>query len=252
MSENFYNILGVEKNASGDDIKKAYRKLAIKYHPDKTNGDKELEVKFKKVSEAYEVLSNPTKKQQYDNPSPFQGGFNPFGQNMHSMRNTNRPLKGADLRIMLKVPLSLLLFGGEDTINVSYEESCSKCDGSGGTKFSGDCTECNGIGTILKEERMGNMRMASNIPCPKCQGRGKEILEICSLCDGKGRTRVDNRKIVITIPKRTKDGTMLRVASEGPKGENGGPNGDILIKLDQEWPDLNKFSEEELKVIKKL
>lgn len=253
--DDYYKILGVNKEASVEEIKKAYRKLAVKYHPDKNSGDPSAEDKFKKISGAYDVLSDSEKRKEYDNPNPFKDlGFNPFsgfGVNRGRPNFKDVPMKGRDLKIVLDVSFSDLLFGREKIINVSYDNLCPACKGSGGKEFD-TCSKCHGTGSIMYKQQQGNMFMSSSRPCPECLGKGKHIKVSCDECEGSGTIKVENKKLKLKILPKSKGDNVLRVASQGPNGVNGGPPGDIFVKLNLIYPDLSNFSEEELKVIKKI
>lgn len=264
MAKNYYEILGVSKDSDQDAIKKAYRKLAIKYHPDKNQGNKEAEDKFKEISEAYETLGDPQKRQQFDNPSPFGGRspfggspFDPFGAGspfagfQQRGRQEDMPRRGTDLKLIIGIALSTLLLGGEEIFNISYDDPCTTCNGKGATKFD-FCDLCSGSGQILQQRQMGNMTAMSASPCPACKGRGKTPLNKCDDCGGSGMHSVKDKEIKVAIPPNTRDGAVLRLAGQGAGGVNGGGPGDILIKIQMEWPNIADFTEEELNVLKKL
>ena len=259
MKKDYYTILGVSKNASKDDIKKAYRKLALKYHPDKNKGDKDAEAKFKDISVAYDVLGNDQKRHEYDNPDLFNisdifGRGNPFGRNPFGFQRKppmDAPRRGNDIKIIKEVSFATLLFGDDYAFKLTYEDICSECNGLGATKFE-KCSKCDGVGSITREQRMGNMVNITSIPCEKCRGRGKMPMDICEKCNGKGLITVKDKEVVVNIPEKTREGTVLKLRGQGVKGTYGGPPGDILVKIKMKWPDISQFDDGEINVIKKL
>lgn len=259
-TKDYYKILGVSKEVSADDLKKSYRKLALRYHPDKNPGDKEAEEKFKEISEAYDVLSNKDKRAAYDNPgldglfSGFGGfgGFNPFGFRSHTQPDTTSPRPGQTLRVDISVTFGTLLVGGVENITVSYDSPCQVCNGTGASKLD-TCSACNGAGMVTEQFVQGNTRFMRSVPCNTCGGGGHMVIEKCSTCDGKGKETIPDKTLNIYIPPATKDGAILRLAGQGPLGVNGGPNGDILVKVQSQAPRLDRFSDEEKEMfLKKL
>lgn len=259
MSKNYYEILGVTKEASKEELKKAYRKLAVKYHPDKNQGDKAAEDRFKEISEAYDVLSDSNKRAEYDNPSPFGGRDpfgpfaqrSPFGFNFNMRPKQEGPRNGPDLRMSLWVKMSKLILGGEETFDVSYESACKECNGQGATEFD-VCEVCGGQGSIIQQKQMGPMTTMTQTPCTACNGVGKKRLNTCEACSGKGTTAVKNRQIKLKIPPNTRDGAVLRLTGQGPNGIFGGHPGHIFVKVQMIMPEIDNLSEEELNVLKKL
>lgn len=252
----YYEILGVARDADADVIKKAYRKLAMQFHPDKNPGDKESEEKFKEAAGAYEILSDPQKRAQYDRfgHQAFSGGrggghqgfqdvddiFSHFGDifgdffgggaagGARQSRAQNGPRRGADLRYVTEVSLKDVIFGLEKEIEFDTDESCGECKGSGAEKGSHPetCPMCNGSGQVVRSQ--GFFAMAST--CPTCHGKGKIVKNPCKVCKGKGR-KAQHKKIRLNIPPGVDNGTRLRVATEGEGGHLGGPPGDLYVEL---------------------
>ncbi len=256
----YYEVLGVDKNASADELKKAYRKLAKKYHPDLNPGDKakEAEEKFKEASEAYEVLSDSEKRQRYDqfghagvDPNAggyggggfsggfggfedifdlFGGGFGGFGGS--SRRNPNAPVQGDDIHVRLELTFEEACFGKEVEVSVRRKEKCSECKGSGSAKGSSPatCGACGGTGQVRTVQNTMFGQMQSVRPCSKCHGTGKVITNPCPTCSGKGEV-LKTVKVKVKIPAGINDGQTLPVREQGNVGKNGGPNGDLLITV---------------------
>ena len=260
----YYEVLGVSKDATAEEIKKAYRKMAIKYHPDKNPGDKEAEEKFKEAAEAYDVLSDAEKRAKYDQfghsmgPQGFgggAGGFGGFGGGM-SMEDIfasfgdifgghfggaagGRPHKhvnkGTDLRITIKVSLKDIKNGVDKTIKLPMLVACSHCHGTGakdGTSFH-TCNRCHGTGYITTVQQTFMGPMQSQSVCPECNGEGKVITEKCSYCNGTG---VEKKEQVVSfhIPAGVEDGMVLTMRGKGNAPRGGGVNGDLLIKIQEE------------------
>ena len=250
MPRDYYEILGVERSADADVIKKAYRKLAMQYHPDKNPGDKAAEEKFKEAAEAYEVLSNSEKRSQYDRfgHAAFQGGrgagfanaedvFSSFGDIFSEFfggdfgggrtRRTG-PQRGSDLRYLLEISLKEVIEGVTREIEFDTDETCKSCQGSRAEKGSGvkTCATCGGRGQVVRSQ--GFFQMATT--CPRCQGEGQIIETPCKTCEGEGRVRV-HRKLEVQIPPGVDNGTRLRVSGEGEGGARGGGAGDLFVEI---------------------
>lgn len=257
----YYEVLGVEKHASDSEIKKAYRKLAMKYHPDQNPGDKTAEEKFKEVNEAYEVLSDADKKARYDQfgfagvdpnfagGNPFQGG-NPFGGfggfgdlgdifgdffggfGGGTQQRRNSPTKGQNVAAAVEITFEEAAFGTEKEVNVSRIKTCDTCGGNGCAKGTSPetCTYCNGTGTVRSTRQTAFGTFTQQAACPQCGGTGQTIKSPCPTCKGKGKVR-NNKKLTVKIPAGIDDGQSVRVRNEGNAGSNGGPNGDLLVSV---------------------
>ncbi|MGV3487136.1 MAG: molecular chaperone DnaJ [Tuberibacillus sp.] len=246
----YYEVLGVDRNASKEDIKKAYRQLARKYHPDVNKDDPNAEEKFKEVKEAYETLSDPQKKAHYDqfghtDPNQgfggaggFQGAdFGGFGDIFDMFfgggsrrRDPNAPRQGADLQYTMSLEFEEAAFGKETDIEIPREETCDTCHGSGaqpGTKPE-TCSHCGGSGQLNIEQNTPFGRIVNRRVCQYCQGKGKIIKEKCNSCSGTGRIKT-NKKIHVKIPAGVDDGQQIRLSGQGEAGVNGGPAGDLYI-----------------------
>lgn len=243
----YYEVLGVAKSASEDEIKKAYRKLARQYHPD-VNKEPDAVEKFKEVKEAYDVISDPQKRAQYDqfgHAAGQQGGFGGagadfggfgdifdmfFGGGGGGRRNPNAPRQGNDLQYTMSIGFKDAYFGKEEEIEIPKEATCSKCDGSGaepGTKVE-TCPTCNGAGQQEVVQNTPFGRVVNRRPCPSCKGKGKYVQTKCSKCHGSGKETI-RRKIRINIPAGVDDGMQMRISGEGELGVNGGPPGDLYV-----------------------
>ncbi len=242
----YYEVLGVEKGASKEEVKKAYRKLARKYHPD-VNKEADAEDKFKEAKEAYETLSNPQKKAQYDqfgHTDPNQGfgggaqdfgGFGDifdmfFGGGGSRRRDPNAPRQGADLQYTMSIAFEEAAFGKETDIEIPKEETCSTCHGDGAKPGTTPetCPHCHGAGQLNEEQNTPFGRVVNRRVCHYCEGRGKIIKEKCATCHGAGKVK-KRKKIHIRIPAGVDEGQQIRVSGQGEPGENGGPSGDLYV-----------------------
>jgi molecular chaperone DnaJ len=263
----FYDVLGVNKSASPGELKSAYRKLAVKYHPDKNPGDKVAEDKFKEASEAYGVLSDQEKKQNYDNfghaafengggrQGGFGGGFSgadfsdifedffgDFGGGGRS-RSRNTSNRGSDLRYDLSISLEEAYEGKKQDIKFSTTEKCVTCKGNGSKPgHSPDrCTVCGGNGKVRSNQGFFTVQQT----CPQCAGSGEEITNPCNNCNGQGNKQT-SKKLSVTIPKGVDDGTRIRLAGKGEAGSRGGGSGDLYLFINVHSHELFKRSDENL------
>lgn len=268
----YYEVLGVSKGASDDEIKKAFRKTAKKYHPDMHPDDKECEEKFKECQEAYAVLSDPEKRRQYDQfgHAAFEGGAGGaggfdfsgmdmgdifgdifgdlFGGGRRSSAN-NGPMKGSNVRLSLRITFEEAVFGCSKEIEFNYKETCSTCGGNGAKPGTSQetCTKCGGKGKVVytTQSLFGTMQNVQT--CPECQGSGKVIKEKCPSCHGTGYINKKVKKTV-DIPAGIDNGQCVRVRDYGEPGRNGGPRGDLLVEVivgrnpNFERQDMNIFS----------
>ena len=268
----YYEVLGVEKNASADEIKKAYRKKAIQYHPDKNPGDKTAEEKFKEAAEAYEVLSNPDKRARYDqfghagmggaagNGGPFGGfgqdmsmedifsmfgdifgghsgggfgGFGGFGGSRGGAQH--RKFRGSDLRVKVKLNLKEISTGVEKKFKLKKYVPCSHCHGTGAEGDSGTetCATCHGSGTVIRTQKTILGTMQTQTTCPTCGGEGKIIKEKCKECGGEGIV-YGEEVVTVKIPAGVMEGMQLSMSGKGNAGKHNGIPGDLLILVEEE------------------
>ena len=254
MPTDYYEILGVSRDAGKEDIKRAYRRLARKYHPD-VNKEPGAEEHFKEINRAYEILSEPETRNRYDrfgeagvsggaagfDPDNMGGfadifetifsGFGGMGGQATARRRTG-PTRGEDLRLDFKLKFREAVFGGEKEIRIRHLETCQTCKGSGARPGTGSrtCTTCNGAGQVRRATRTPFGTFAQVSVCPTCDGAGEVIEEKCDVCGGSGRKQ-ETKKLKITIPAGVDNGMKLRVAREGDAGLKGGPPGDLFVYL---------------------
>lgn len=254
MPTDYYEILGVSRDAGKEDIKRAYRRLARKYHPD-VNKEPGAEEYFKEINRAYEILSEPETRNRYDrfgeagvsggpagfDPDNMSGfadifesifnGFGGMGGQAAGRRRTG-PIRGEDLRLDFKLKFREAVFGGEKEIRIRHLETCQTCKGSGARPGTGSrtCTTCNGTGQVRRATRTPFGTFAQVSACPTCDGAGEVIEEKCDVCGGSGRKQ-ETKKLKITIPAGVDNGMKLRVAREGDAGLKGGPPGDLFVYL---------------------
>ncbi len=258
----YYEVLGVDKSASEAEIKSAYRKKAKKYHPDLNPGDVEAEKNFKEVNEAYEVLSDPTKKQKYDtyghagvDPNfgaggygNYSGGFGGAGVDLNDIfesffggggfggfggqqrRNPNAPRRGGDVHVGITISFMEAAHGCKKTVTINRQENCPECNGTGAKKGTSaqTCPDCHGTGQVTQQQRTPFGVIQNSRPCSKCHGKGKIITEPCQKCHGNGRINVQKKKEV-NIPAGIDDEQSLAMRGEGDMGVNGGAQGDVIV-----------------------
>jgi molecular chaperone DnaJ len=256
--KDLYEILGVSKGASADEIKKAYRKLARQYHPDKNPGDAEAEERFKEVQGAYDVLSDPEKRKQYDQLGSrmftgagarggpqggnfqwsgnigdlgdlsdlFGGLFDNFGSARTTTRTRQRGERGRDIEVVINISFEDSLKGATMKLPVELETTCSACHGTGAEPGTSPkiCPECRGRGVVSESQGL----FALSTPCPRCGGNGTVIEQPCRKCKGSGRER-RTKRYTVKIPAGVKDGTQIRLKGKGEAGYNGGPAGDVIV-----------------------
>ncbi len=262
-NKDYYKVLGVDKNASKDEIKSAFRKMAKKYHPDLNKDNPEAADKFKEVGEAYSVLSDDEKRKLYDQygsaavdgsrPNPgagagfggfsgfdaadfggfedifssfFGGGFSGFGGNS---RTESRARRGSDLLMQIKLSFDEAIYGTDKKINLDVVEDCDECSGKGGF-HSKTCPTCGGSGTVQTRTNSILGQIVTNSTCPDCNGKGKTYKETCSKCKGTGRVK-KNKNITVNIPEGINTGDRLRLSGKGNPGSNGGENGDLYLEF---------------------
>lgn len=272
----YYEVLGVDKSADDAALKKAYRKLAKKYHPDVNPGDTDAEAKFKEATEAYTILSDPDKRRQYDqfghaafeNGGGGAGGFGGFdfsGADMGDIfgdifgdlfggggrrsRANNGPMKGANLRARVNITFQEAVFGCEKELEITLKDECQTCHGTGAKPGTSPvtCPKCNGEGQIVytQQSMFGMVRNVQT--CPECHGTGKVIKEKCTACRGSGYTS-SRKKIQVTVPAGIDNGQSIRIRDKGEPGTNGGPRGDLLVEVNVarhpifQRQDMNIFS----------
>ena len=257
----YYDVLGVTKSASKDEIKKAYRKLALKFHPDKTKGDKASEEKFKEASEAYHILSDEKRKTNYDQfgHAAFEGAggggqgfdtssfsdifedfFGDFGGDGSARRSSNR---GNDLRYDVSISLEDAFRGIEKNVKYTTYKSCSSCSGSGAAKGSKPvrCDYCSGKGKVRTNQGFFTVQQT----CPQCSGYGETIGKPCNTCSGGGKVQA-NENVTVKVPKGVDDGTRIRVSGKGEAGSKGGASGDLYLFISIDNHEIFKRSEENL------
>ena len=256
QKRDYYEVLGIAKNAGDSEIKKAYRVLAKKYHPDMNPGDKEAEKKFKEASEAYAILSDPEKRKQYDQfgHAAFEGGgggggggfdfsgmdfgdifgdiFGDFFGGSSSRRSSNGPMKGANVRASVRITFEEAVFGCEKELELVLKDDCPDCHGSGAKPGTTPetCTKCGGKGKVMFTQQ-SLFGMVQNVQtCPDCRGTGKVVKEKCPHCHGNGYVS-NKKKIAVSIPPGIDNGQSVRIREKGEPGSNGGPRGDLLVEV---------------------
>lgn len=259
-SRDYYEILGVQKNTSDEEIKKAYRKLAMQYHPDRNEGDAGAGQKFKEIAEAYEVLREPQKRQRYDRfgQSGLKGGFDGFGSADFDLGDAlrtfmsesfgfgdffstglgtgrRRKRQGSDLQIRLKLTLEEVATGVQKKIRIKKLVTCKGCGGSGATPGTNpiECPSCRGRGEVRQVSQSLFGQFVNIATCPACRGEGNIVSERCSQCSGEGRMRGEGL-VEVDIPAGVASGNYITLRGEGSSGPNGGPSGDVIVFMEEE------------------
>ncbi|ELR99761.1 molecular chaperone DnaJ [Gloeocapsa sp. PCC 73106] len=272
MPGDYYQILGVSKDASKEEIKKAYRRLARQYHPD-VNKEAGAEERFKQINRAYEILSEPDTRDKYDRfgeagvtgaggsgyeytdftgfADIFESIFSGFGGTSQQRSTKRGPVRGDDLRLDFRLEFKEAIFGGEKEIKIPHLENCQVCNGSGAKAGTGvkTCSVCNGTGQVRRATRTPFGTFAQVSTCPNCNGEGQVIEQKCEACGGAGRLQV-TKKLKINIPPGVDNGTRLRVSGEGDAGARGGPSGDLYVFVSVE-PD-KEFRREGINILSEI
>jgi molecular chaperone DnaJ len=249
--KNYYEILGVSKSASQEEIKKAFRQLALKYHPDRNHGNKEAEEKFKEINEAYTCLCDAERRAQYDSggftsAGMAGAGFGGFGDIFGDIfgdffgfttHRGPRPERGSDLRYDIEITLEEAAVGVKRDIKIPRSVPCGECAGTGSrTKKTSRCPDCNGTGQVRYQQGF----FAISRTCPRCGGAGERVTEPCHKCKGSGKVKVE-RELSLNIPAGVETGTRFRVTGEGEAGSFGGPPGDLYVIVDvREHPEFRR------------
>ncbi len=263
IKRDYYEVLGVSRDTSPEQLKKSFRRLAMQYHPDRNPGNANAEARFKEINEAYEVLSDPQRRQRYDQfghaasgafaGQGFEGvfgGFNDlfdmFFSGGTATRTRSGPRRGQDLRLDLRIKFEEAVFGVTREITVPRSEVCSRCKGDGAEPGTPPqtCPECGGRGQVRRVQQSFFGQIVNIVACPRCRGEGRLILKPCRDCDSRGRVEVE-KKLSVRIPAGVDDGSQIRLAGEGEAGPRGGPAGDLYIVLTaQEHPDFKRHGQD--------
>ncbi|MFP4459954.1 MAG: molecular chaperone DnaJ [Candidatus Zixiibacteriota bacterium] len=275
MSVDYYEILGVERDASQDDIKRAYRKLAMKFHPDRNPDDPTAEDKFKEIAVAYEILSDPQKRQRYDMGGSFDfgagggagfgfdisdalrmfmenlGGFGGFGGFSDFGQSRSRKRRGQDLKLQIPITLEEIDEGVKKKVKVNHKVACDRCDGNGvepGTDIN-TCQTCHGRGQVKRISNTFFGQQVSIITCPDCKGKGQIPTQKCVSCNGTGLKK-EKETVEVEVPAGVNDGHYMRIRGKGDAGPNGGPAGDLIIYFKEIEHDIFKRAGDNLILIK--
>lgn len=252
----YYSTLGVERGATSDEIKKAYRKMSMRYHPDRNNGDKESEARFKEINEAYSVLSDDSKRSEYDNPNPFRdfmGGFG-FGGMRQKPRKPDHssPVDGQFIGAEVEIPIKTFILGGRFKLKVSYHELCDQCSGKGFISSS-ECDLCHGEGYFQHVDRRPGFMSSSTRPCHKCNALGVIGNDACIRCSGKGKVLVVDKEFEFDIHPGARIGSRFFLGGVGRAGINGGRRGDVGITIyGIKNINFNNVTPEKLEQLKKI
>lgn len=269
MLQNYYETLGVEKSASTDDIKNAFRKKAKEYHPDKHGGDKKYEDLFKSVNDAYSILGNPEKKRMYDsgvdpnqngpgpggfggfggfngNPNPFSDLFSKFNMGFGGHGPRTEDNRQQVINVNISINLYDSIFGADRGVEFSYRPVCNACGGSGAKEVE-PCKHCGGRGMVM--EQRGNMQTITQ--CPICHGTGKMMKDVCDKCNGAGEGSIKTRKLVIKIKPGTKPGERIIINGAGIPDKSGS-FGPLVANISVVFPDKSSFSDEDKNILQRL
>jgi molecular chaperone DnaJ len=242
-TRDYYVVLGVARDAGADEIKRAFRKLAMQYHPDRNPGNQEAERQFKELNEAYNVLSDPEKRRQYDTFGHAGGRGDAFGASgfgeifdmffgNQAGRRTARPRRGGDLRFVMELEFNEAVFGVEREIEVPRRDVCAVCSGNGAEPGSTPvrCTDCNGQGQVRRVANSVFGQVVNVVTCPRCQGAGETVEKPCANCGGGGRVQTSKR-LMVKVPAGVDEGDQIRLAGEGEAGVKGGGYGDLFVAM---------------------
>lgn len=250
IRKNYYKILGLKPGASEEEIKKAFRRLSKKYHPD-INKSPDAEDKFKEINEAYRALTN---NKLGDDPlenlfKNFFGGSGPFKGNVRKP-SRKTPSKGNDIKLVKQIPLYYFVAGGKIEFNLKVTDRCKDCAGTGYVEWE-ECSDCAGQGVFVHSERNGNAFFSRTEACKTCRGLGEVGTEKCSVCEGKASVEIE-KEITLNIPKGVSDGYIEVQPGEGGVGINGAPDGDLAVKYKMILPEADKLTEEQLKFLEEI
>lgn len=249
MTKDYYKILGVDWDSDQETIKKAFRTLSKEHHPDH-GGDED---KFKEINEAHSVLSDPEKRGDYDNPMRQMGGGFPFGDIFGMRRsrpNPNAPRRGRHIQLEYDTPLRIFILGGDVKVSLAFNDVCPECNGKGAPETE-PCNNCDGSGMITSVQSGGGVHIHSSGPCPACYGKGETPKGVCDTCEGTRLAKIE-KEIILPIAPGTRDGQVVGAAGEGGRGINGGPPGDVIVKLRMLYPKAKDLTDEQRKILEEL
>ena len=249
MTKDYYKTLGVGRDSDQETIKKAFRTLSKEHHPDR-GGD---ENKFKEINEANSVLSDPEKREDYDNPMRQMGSGFPFGDIFGMRRarpNPNAPRRGRHIQMQHDAPLHLFIFGGDLKVSFSFNDVCQDCNGKGAPETE-SCSNCGGSGMITSVQTGQGVHIHSSGPCMVCHGSGEIPKGECDACKGLCSVKVE-KEVILPIVTGIRDGQVVGAAGGGGRGVNGGPPGDLIVKLNMMLPNVDDLTDEQIKILEEL